>query len=33
MAPLIETEASAAKDTADANRLHALAQILQSPAA
>jgi hypothetical protein len=33
MATSVETEASAAKNTADANRLHALAQILQSPAA
>jgi hypothetical protein len=33
MAPSVETEASATKDTADATRLHALALILQSPAA
>ena len=33
MATSVEIEASAAKNTADANRLHALAQILQSPAA
>jgi hypothetical protein len=32
MAASVETEASAAKNTTDANRLHALAQILQSPA-
>ncbi len=31
MAASVETEASAAKNTADANRLHSLAQILQSP--
>jgi hypothetical protein len=33
MAASVETEASAAKNSTDANRLHALAQILQSPAA
>jgi hypothetical protein len=33
MAASVETEASAAKNTTDASRLHALAQILQSPAA
>ena len=33
MAASVETEASAAKNTTDANRLHSLAQILQSPAA
>ena len=33
MAPSVETEASAAKNTADANRLHSLALILQSPTA
>jgi hypothetical protein len=31
MAASVETDASAAKDPADAKRLHALAQILQSP--
>jgi hypothetical protein len=33
MAASVETEASNAKNTTDASRLHALAQILQSPAA
>ncbi len=33
MAASVETEASAAKNITEANRLHALAQILQSPAA
>jgi hypothetical protein len=33
MAASVETEASAAKNTTDASRLHSLAQILQSPAA
>jgi hypothetical protein len=33
MAVSVETEASAAKNTTDASRLHSLAQILQSPAA
>ena len=33
MAASLETDASAAKDPADAKRLHALSQILQSPAA
>ena len=33
MAASVETEASGAKNTTDANRLHSLAQILQSPAA
>ena len=33
MSATVETEASAAKNTADANRLHALAHILQSPTA
>jgi hypothetical protein len=33
MAPSVEADASGAKNTADANRLHALAKILQSPTA
>jgi len=33
LAPSVETEASTAKDPADAKRLHALAKILDSPAA
>jgi hypothetical protein len=33
MAASVETQASAAKNTADSNRLHALAHILQSPTA
>ena len=33
MAASVETDASAAKDPADAKRLHALAQIMQSPTA
>ncbi len=33
MSATVETEASAAKNTTDANRLHALAHILQSPTA
>jgi hypothetical protein len=33
LAPSVETDASAAKDPADAKRLHALAHILESPVA
>ncbi len=33
MAASVETDASAAKNTTDAQRLHALALILQSPVA
>ena len=33
MAPAVEADSSSAKDPADAKRMHALAQILRSPAA
>jgi hypothetical protein len=33
LAPTVETDASAAKDPADAKRLHALAEIMQNPGA